>query len=99
MRRRSEPHFDRFRRIVSMRTMKILIPVVAASLLAGHAAAQTQEADEVRREAERQLEEAARRIAELSQQNLPRVVEIERSVVERMGRPRLGVTVGGNEGK
>ena len=51
------------------------------------------------REAERQLEEAARRIAELSQQNLPRVVEIEKKVVDLMGRPRLGVTVGGNEGE
>ena len=49
------------------------------------------------REAERQLEEAARRIAELSEQNLPRLKEIEKSVVELMGKPRLGVTVGGNE--
>ena len=49
------------------------------------------------REAERQLEEAARRIAELSEQNLPRLEEIEKSVVELMGKPRLGVTVGGNE--
>ena len=103
-----------------MKTMKILIPMVAALLLAGQAGAQLQETEEARREAEqrsaqaqiereearrqmreaeRQLEEAARRIAELSQQNLPRVVEIEKSVVELMGRPRLGVTVGGNEGK
>ncbi len=51
------------------------------------------------REAERQLEEAARRIAELSEQNLPRIVEVESKVVDLMGRPRLGVTVGGNEGK
>ncbi len=55
------------------------------------------EARERMREAERQLEEAARRIAELSEQNLPRVVEIEKSVAELMGKPRLGVTVGGNE--
>ena len=48
-------------------------------------------------EAERQLEEAARRIAELSAQNLPRMKEIEKSVSELMGKPRLGVTVGGNE--
>ncbi len=102
-----------------MKTMKILIPVAAALLLAGQAAAQNQETDEARREAEerkaqaqlekeevkrqmreaeRQLEEAARRIAELSQQNLPRVVEIEKSVMELEGKPRLGVTVGGNEG-
>lgn len=103
-----------------MKTMKILIPVVAASLLAGQVAAQGTEAEEARREAEqnraqaqlekeearremreaeRQLEEAARRIAELSQHNLPRIVEVEKKVVDLMGRPRLGVTVGGNEGE
>ena len=103
-----------------MKTMSIFIPVAAALLLAGQAAAQGTEAEEERREAEqtraqaqlekeeaqrqmreaeRQLEEAARRIAELSQQNLPRVVEIEKSVVDLMDKPRLGVTVGGNEGK
>ena len=60
------------------------------------------EKEEVRRqmlEAERQLEEAARRIAELSQKNLPRIVEVQRKAVDMMGRPRLGVTVGGNEGE
>ena len=103
-----------------MNTMKILIPALAALLLAGQAVAQGTEAERERseaeerqaqaqlekeevqrqmREAERQLEEAARRIAELSQKNLPRVVEVERKVVDLMGRPRLGVTVGGNEGK
>jgi C-terminal processing protease CtpA/Prc len=51
------------------------------------------------REAERQLEEAARRIAELSEQNLSQIVKVESKVVDLMGRPRLGVTVGGNEGK
>ncbi len=104
-----------------MNTMKILMPVAVALLIAGQAAAQSQEEEQARheaeqrraevrleeaevrkqmREAERQLEEAARRIAELSQQNLPRMVEIEKkSVLELMGKPRLGVTVGGNEGK
>ena len=56
-----------------------------------------QEVKRQMREAERQLEEAARRIAELSEKNLPRLEEIEKSVFEMMGRPRLGVTVGGNE--
>jgi C-terminal processing protease CtpA/Prc len=56
-----------------------------------------QEVQRQMREAERQLEEAARRIAELSEQNLPRLKEIEKSVMGMMGRPRLGVTVGGNE--
>jgi S1-C subfamily serine protease len=104
-----------------MKITTILIPAVAALLLAGQATAQSPDADETRREAEerkaqaqlereearrqmreaeRQLEEAARRIAELSQQNLPRGMEMEtEEIVMKMGRPRLGVTVGGNEGK
>ena len=45
-------------------------------------------------EAERQLAEAARQIAELSSQNLPRIVKIEEGVVDLMGKPRLGVTIG-----
>lgn len=101
-----------------MKTIKTLIPAVAALVLAGQVAAQDTGNDEARREAERQraeaelekkevqrqmreaerqLEEAARRIAELSEQNLPRMKEIEKSVMELMGKPRLGVTVGGNE--
>lgn len=101
-----------------MKTTIFLIPVVAALLLAGQAAAQGTEAAEARREAEqssaqarlekeearrqmleaeRQLEEAARRIAELSEKNLPRILEMEKTMGELMGKPRLGVTVGGNE--
>ncbi len=103
-----------------MKTTTVLIPALAALLLAGQADAQGTEADQARaeadreraqaalereeaerqmREAERQLEEAARRIAELSQKNLPKRIAIEREVVDLMGRPRLGVTVGGNEGE
>jgi len=48
-------------------------------------------------EAERQLAKAARQIAELSSQNLPRVIEIEKGVVDLMGKPRLGVTIGTTE--
>ena len=58
-----------------------------------------EEAQRQMREAERQLEEAARRIAELSQQNLPQVLEVEKTVMALMDKPRLGVTVGGNEGE
>ena len=67
----------------------------------GRAQAQLEkeEAQRQMREAERQLEEAARRIAELSQKNLPQVLEIEKSVMALMDKPRLGVTVGGNEGQ
>jgi C-terminal processing protease CtpA/Prc len=102
-----------------MKTLKLLIPVAAALLLATQAAAQQQDAEEARRaaearkaevrlqeaeareqmrEAERQLAEAARQIAELSSQNLPRVVEIEKRVVDLMGKPRLGVTIGKSSG-
>jgi len=106
-----------------MKTLKILVAVVAAMLVATQAAAQGAEADEARRsadqrneearmleaeareaearekmrEAERQLAEAARQIAELSSQNLPRVVEMEKSVVALMGKPRLGVTIGSSD--
>src|SRR5210317_758656 len=58
MRRRSELHFDCFRRTVSMKTMKILIPVAAALLLAGQAAAQTPETEEAQREAEQRKAQA-----------------------------------------
>jgi len=62
--------------------------------------AETRQADararEQMRAAERQLEEAARRIAELSSQSLPRVMEMERDVFAFMEKPRLGVTVGGD---
>jgi len=61
------------------------------------AEAREAEASEKMREAERQLAEAARQIAELSSQNLPRVVEMEKSVVALMGKPRLGVTIGSSD--
>jgi C-terminal processing protease CtpA/Prc len=55
------------------------------------------EVREQMREAERQLAEAARQIAELSSQNLPRVMEIEKGYADLLGKPRLGVTVGGSD--
>jgi len=57
------------------------------------------EARERMAEAERQLEEAARQIAELSSQSLPRMVEMETRVIELMGKPRLGVTIGNKDAK
>lgn len=82
-----------------MKTLKILIPAAMALLLTTQAAAQQQEAEARERmlEAERQLEEAARQIAELSSQNWPRVIEMEKSVIDLMGKPRLGVTIGGSD--
>lgn len=55
------------------------------------------EVREQMRVAERQLAEAARQIAELSSHNLPRVMKIERSFIDVMDKPRLGVTVGSND--
>ena len=48
-------------------------------------------------EAERQLAEAARRIAELSSRNLPRVATVEQFEFEFGDKPRLGVTIGGGD--
>lgn len=110
-----------------MKTLKILVPVAAALLFAGQAAAQSErEAEraearaaaeakaaaearaaqaearsrevEIARELEemeRQMAEAARRIAELTQDRLPQIREFERRF-EFMSddRPRLGVNIG-----
>lgn len=101
-----------------MKTLKIMVPALAAVLLATQATAQTSEAEEARRaaearraearmqeaearermrEAERALEAAARQIAELSSQNLPRVVDMQRYGVDLLDKPRLGVTIGGDD--
>lgn len=55
------------------------------------------EAREQMLEAERQLVEASRRIAELSSQNLAGVGETRRTYVEMLGKPRIGVTIGGSD--
>jgi C-terminal processing protease CtpA/Prc len=85
-----------FRRFFAMKTMKYLIPVAATLLLAGQAAAQSEEQQrdealhaveareaEVERklhDAERRMAEAARQIAELTSERLPQLREIERRI-------------------
>ena len=59
--------------------------------------AQQAEARERMIEAERQLAEAARRVAQLSTQNLPRIPNVERFEFDFGEKPRLGVTIGGND--
>lgn len=88
-----------------MKIWKVLLPVAAVLLLAGQAAAQTEEQERLREaevreaemdrrlaEAEERMAEAARQIAEITSERLPRVVELQRRV-ELSNKPRLGVTI------
>lgn len=92
-----------------MKMRKLAIPVVTALLFAGQVAAQTnddvvvrenaeREADVERRmmDAEKRMAEAAREMAELTSERLPQIARMERRV-EFMNRPRLGVTIGGDD--
>jgi len=88
-----------------MKKWKLVLPAVAVLLLAGQAAAQSEE-DERQRElearelemeeklraAEERMAEAAREIAEISKERLPRMAEIERRFAWS-SKPRLGVTI------
>jgi C-terminal processing protease CtpA/Prc len=82
-----------------MKTMKYLIPTAVFLLLAGQAAAQSE--DEVARkleEAERAMAEAARQIAELTSERLPQLREIERRIqIVGGNKPRLGINIGGKD--
>ena len=92
-----------------MKTWKVLVPAAIILLLAGQAAAQSEderlreaearEAEIERRmvEAERQMAEAARKIAEISRERLPQIAEIERRF-ELSDKPRLGVTIDSDSG-
>ncbi len=88
-----------------MKMWKIVVPVAAALLLAGQAAAQTEEEERLRameareieveerlRMAEERMAAAAREIAEISKERLPRMVEIEERFA-MANKPRLGVTI------
>lgn len=95
-----------------MKTWIYLLPAAAALLLAGQAAAQTEEDERLRaveareleveqqlREAEEKMAEAARTIAELTKERLPHIVEIEKRFMDISGKPRLGVTIDDTGGK
>jgi len=88
-----------------MKMWKVILPVAAVLLLAGQAAAQTDENERLRemeaREAEterrlaaaeKQMAEAARVIAEITKERLPRIAEIETRFA-LASKPRLGVTI------
>jgi S1-C subfamily serine protease len=99
-----------------MKTLKLIIPVALVLLLAGQAVAQTDEeakhaalqkvqerealVQEKLQDAERQMAEAARTIAELTSERLPQLRQIERRIeIINDGRPRLGVTIGNGDDK
>ena len=88
-----------------MKMWKIIVPVTAILLFAGHAAAQTEEEERLRaieareveiderlRQAEERMAEAAREIAEITKERLPRMIEIEERFA-MSNKPRLGVTI------
>ncbi len=92
-----------------MKMWKVILPVAAVLLLAGQAAAQTDEDERLRAmeareaemerrlyEAERQMSEAAREIAEITKERLPRIAEIEARFA-MASKPRLGVTIESTE--
>lgn len=89
-----------------MKSLKILLPLAIALLLAGQAAAQEAEAERVRemeareaefaqdmRMAEEQLAEAAQRVAELSQERLGAMGEARKYAYSFSNKPRLGVNI------
>ena len=90
-----------------MKMWKILLPVTAILLFAGTAVAQSEEEEELRamearkeayserlRQAELRMEIAAREIAELTQERLPKMLEF-RSRMEFSNTPRIGITIDG----
>lgn len=92
-----------------MNKWKILLPAAAFLLLAGQAAAQSEDDEERLREieareleveerlkaAEARMAEAAREIAEITKERLPRMAEIEKRFAWS-SKPRLGVTIESN---
>ena len=88
-----------------MKMWKVILPVAAVLLLAGTAAAQTDEDERARameareaeieeklRMAETRMAEAAREIAEITKERLPRIAQIEQRFA-LASKPRLGVTI------
>ncbi len=100
-----------YRKQLAKFAVKYAASIAIALLLASPAAAQSEEEivireaaerdEEVDRrmfEAERRMAEAAREMAELTSERIPHIERIERHV-EFLGRPRLGVTIGGEDQK
>ena len=92
-----------------MKKWKVILPAVTMLLLAGQAAAQTDEDERMRemearetameeklRAAEARMAEAAREIAEITKERLPRIAEIEQRFA-LSSKPRLGVTIETND--
>jgi len=90
-----------------MKMWKICLPVAAVLLFAGQTVAQAEddknrgevEAREVEytermKDAEARMAEAARQIAQLASERLPRMIEIERRF-EFSNKPRIGITIDG----
>lgn len=89
-----------------MNKWKVILPAAALLLLAGQAVAQSDQDEERQREletreveieerlraAEARMAEAAREIAEITKERLPRIAEIEKRF-EWSSKPRLGVTI------
>ena len=84
-----------------MNTLKIILPITAALLLAGQAAAQDTEAEfeEQMREAEASLAVAAQRIAELSQERLGALGDMNKYQFDISSKPRMGVNISGDDKK
>jgi len=92
-----------------MKMWKVILPVAALLLFAGQAAAQTDdderahemeareaEIEQKLRAAEARLSEAAREIAEITKERLPRIAQIEQRFAFA-SKPRLGVTIESSE--
>ena len=92
-----------------MKSLKVLLSVTAILLFSGQTLAQS-EAEEERqameagraeysirlREAEERMEQAARQIAEITRERLPQMEIFERRV-EISNKPRIGITIDGND--
>jgi C-terminal processing protease CtpA/Prc len=92
-----------------MKMWKVILPVAALLLFAGQAAAQTDdderahemeareaEIEQKLRAAEARMSEAAREIAEITKERLPRIAQIEQRFAFA-SKPRLGVTIESSE--
>ena len=92
-----------------MKMWKVTLPVAALLLFAGQAAAQTDdderahemeareaEIEQKLRAAEARMSEAAREIAEITKERLPRIAQIEQRFAFA-SKPRLGVTIESSE--